>query len=379
MNTLELRLQQQLERRRQAGNYRSLPTSITGTDFFTNDYLGLATHGLPNDFAFPATTAKGATGSRLLSGNHGSVQELEDLAAAHHQAEAALVFNTGYEANVGLLSAIAGRHTSILYDELCHASIIDGVRNALCRDKKAFAHNNTAVLEQLLEQQATVPEKIVVTESVFSMDGDTAPLEDMVAVCERHGALLVVDEAHATGVYGTQGEGLVVQHGLAGKVYARVHTFGKAVGSFGAVVVGSHLLRDYLINYARHFIYTTALPPVVTDTVAATYRYMASAQFSNKALHEAIAVCRQAIAASGDPRWKDSHSPIQTIVTGSNQSCRALALQLNDCGFAVKPILSPTVPSGTERIRICLHSFNTPSQIDQLVAAASSTYAHSAE
>ena len=368
MNRVDQHLSHKLEERTQAGNLRALPVSRQPIDFFSNDYLGLATMGLLRNLIPDTQTGQstGSTGSRLLSGNNAQTEELETFIASFHKAEAALLFNSGYDANVGLLSCIPSRHTTILYDELCHASIIDGVRLGQCVNKYKFGHNDLDGLEGQLKKYKDHGPVLVVVESVYSMDGDMAPLAELATLCETHDAQLIVDEAHATGVFGTHGEGLVCALGLQDRVFARVHTFGKALGCHGAAVVSSALLRQYLINFARSFIYTTALPGHSVQTIRAAYGYLAGDAFSNKLLHELIAYFRNRIQASGNTNWRDSNSAIQALVIGDNMRSRDVAARLQQAGLQVNPILHPTVPLGMERLRVCLHAFNTKEEVDLL-------------
>lgn len=365
MNNADQYLRKKLDERLAAGNLRQLPAQRQGIDFSSNDYLGIATNGLLiNEGTHGAT---GSTGSRLISGNSTEVEETEALIARFHRAEAALIFNSGYDANLGLLSAIAGKDTIFIYDELCHASIIDGIRLSICRHRYRYPHNDIQELEGLLQKHSRDAQVYVVTESVFSMDGDVPPLARIVSLCAQYNAQLIVDEAHATGVIGPQGRGLVCSLGIEDQVFARVHTFGKALGCHGAAVVGSALLRQYLINFARSFIYTTALPPQSIQVIGSTYRYLLSGGFSNTTLHTNIAHFKQKIAEHNIQGSIDSITPIQAIVVGGNDSTRQLAAHLQKEGFLVNAILHPTVPLGMERLRICLHSFNTLLEIDTLI------------
>lgn len=363
--SIERYLADRLTERELAGNLRRLTTDKGAVDFFSNDYLGLATAGVLDQHSY-STHFTGSTGSRLLSGNSREAEELELTIAAFHKAEAALLFNSGYDANVGLLACIADRHTTILSDELCHASIIDGIRLSQCSRKYKFKHNDTADLQEKLAKYKGAGSIIIIIESVYSMDGEMAPLAEIAALCNRYDAQLIVDEAHATGVIGSRGEGLVCTLGLENKVFARVHTFGKALGCHGAAVVGSNLLKQYLINFARTFIYTTALPGHAVQCISAAYRYLSDPSFSNKALHELIAYFREQITQSGVTGWKDSLSPIQAMVTGGNEQSKQIAARLQQAGLQVNPILHPTVPLGMERLRVCLHTFNTREQVDLL-------------
>ncbi|MFI5196391.1 MAG: aminotransferase class I/II-fold pyridoxal phosphate-dependent enzyme [Chitinophagales bacterium] len=368
MNRVEQYLADKLKERELVGNLRKLTTHRAAVDFFSNDYLGLVTTGTLAELMHPLQNSiytTGSTGSRLLSGNSQLAETLEHTIAAFHKAEAALVFNSGYDANVGLMASIADRHTTILSDELCHASIIDGIRLSRCAHRYKFAHNDIHSLEEKLRKYKDGP-VIVVIESIYSMDGDIAPLEAIVQLCEAYSAQLVVDEAHATGVIGERGEGLVCMLGLQDRVFVRVHTFGKALGCHGATVVGNDLLKQYLVNFARPFIYTTALPGQSLHAVHCAYQYLSGHSFSNAPLYELIAYFRKKITDSGSTGWKDSSSHIQALVTGDNVRSKQLALKLQQAGLQVNPILHPSVPLGMERLRVCLHTFNTKEEIDLL-------------
>jgi len=377
MNRVDQYLADKLNQRRLDGNLRQLTTHKARVDLFSNDYLGLATNNIlaevHSSASLPFYNYTGSTGSRLLSGNTAQVEALEHTIATFHDAEAALVFNSGYDANTGLLASIASRDTVILSDELCHASLIDGIRLSQCTRKYKFAHNDMDDLEEKLQKYSAAHPVIVVAESIYSMDGDMAPLQVMAQLCEEHNARLIVDEAHATGVAGTHGEGLVYALGLQQQVFARIHTFGKAMGCHGAAVAGSELLKQYLVNFARSFIYTTALPGHTISCVQNAYSYLADINFTNQPLHELITYFRQQIQATGGNGWKDSYSPIQALIAGSNALAKKYATALQGVGLQVKPILHPTVPQGMERLRICLHTFNTRTEIDTLFAILNTT------
>ena len=353
-----------------AGNLRQLTTHRAPIDLFSNDYLGLVTDGILASLMHPMYNdvyTTGSTGSRLLSGNTVETEALENTIATFHKAEAALLFNSGYDANIGLLSAIASRNTTILSDELCHASLIDGIRLSQCTRKYKFGHNDINELSDQLKKYKKEGPVLVVVESIYSMDGDMAPLAEMTKLCEEHDAQLIVDEAHATGVIGENGEGAVCTLGLQDKVFARVHTFGKALGCHGAAVVGSALLKQYLVNFARPFIYTTALPGHSVHAVNCAYQHLSGHSFTNEPLHQLIAYFRNRIGECGNTGWKDSHTAIQALVVGENERCKQLAAKLQQAGLQVNPILHPTVPLGMERLRVCLHTFNTKEQVDLLV------------
>jgi 8-amino-7-oxononanoate synthase len=264
-----------LEKRRSAGLLRSLKTPENLIDFCSNDYLGLARsvtlrQTIEQSVAVHSNRLNGSTGSRLLAGNSALAEELETELAAFHDTEAALIFNSGYDANVGLLASLPQRGDTLLTDDLIHASMIDGARLSVANRFK-FRHNDLDDLENRLKRATGTV--YVAIESVYSMDGDLAPLTEIVELCEHYEAALIVDEAHATGVFGPQGGGLVQSLGLQKRVFARVHTFGKALGVHGAAVVGSASLRDFLINFARSFVYSTALPPHSLLAIHSVYRF----------------------------------------------------------------------------------------------------------
>src|SRR6478609_2523555 len=356
-------LQQKLDDRKAQGLLRSLVYADGKIDFSSNDYLGFAQSNALKNSSVDVSLPAGATGSRLISGNYHIAEDTEKLIAAFHKTEAALIFNSGYDANVGLLSSVPVKGDVIISDEYNHASIIDGSRLSLASRLK-FKHNDLVDLERKLNLPAD--RKFVVVESIYSMDGDEAPLSDIANLCEKYNALMIVDEAHATGVFGDRGEGLVGYYKLESKVFARVHTFGKALGLHGAVIVGSAVLRDYLINHARSFIYTTALPPQQYHSIQKAYEMLLKAD--RKGLHSLIAYFKNASTSnSSNIKFIESNSPIQGIVIGDNFKAKALAEHLQNKNFFVRAILSPTVPAGTERLRICLHTFNTKEQIDQLI------------
>lgn len=354
-------LEQKLQAKMSAGLYRRMVTVKDRIDFCSNDYLGFSR--LPqlqkyNDEKLPV----GSTGSRLISGNSLLAEETEHLIASYHQAEAALIFNSGYSANIGLFSSIAARGDTIITDELIHASIIDGSRLSHA-NRSRFQHNNMDDLEVKL--QGAVGQKFVAVESVYSMDGDEAPLQQIASLCKRYDANLLVDEAHATGVFGSNGQGLVCKYGLQQDVFACIYTFGKALGLHGAAITGSNTLRNYLVNFARSFIYTTALPPHLYLQIQDAYHLLPVAD--RVKLFELVEYFRKKAALINHLNFIDSHSPIQGIVIGNNSITKALETHLLQKGFFAKAILSPTVPEGKERIRICLHSFNTEEEVDGLL------------
>lgn len=364
----------------QAGLLRQLRTADEFVDFCSNDYLGFARSTVLRQAIQQAdlrsdNSRTGATGSRLLAGQSALADEVEQELAQFYQTESALIFNSGYDANIGLLSCLPKAGDTLLTDELIHASMIDGARLSYAT-RHRFKHNDLADLTTKLQQATQLGGQIfVAVESVYSMDGDMAPLTDLVDICEKYGAALLVDEAHATGVYGSGpsgqgGEGLVVALGLQDRVFARVHTFGKALGVHGATIVGPAVLRQYLINFARPFIYTTALPPHSLLAMWCAHEYVKQNPGASEQLHKQLAYFRQrAVELLPDATWTDSQSPIQCLLIPGNGRARAVAAEAQQIGLDVRAILSPTVPAGQERLRLCIHAFNTTNEIDNLLAS----------
>jgi 8-amino-7-oxononanoate synthase len=368
MNNAIKTLEERLNKRIVTNSLRSLSLP-SGIDLSSNDYLGLARSAalktlIDKRFGEQESYYNGSTGSRLLSGNSELAEELERKIATFHGAEAGLLFNSGYDANIGLFSCIAQRHDTILYDELCHASIIDGICLSHATSYK-FAHNNIQDLEAKLSR---APGNVFIAiESVYSMDGGISPLEELCVLAKKYDANLIVDEAHATGVIGEQGKGLVNALQLEHYVFARMHTFGKAVGVHGAIILGSSLLRKYLLNFARSFIYSTALPPYALLAIGCAYDVMEEAHDERKALQWLTLHFKNTAAQYRNIALLDSNSPIQSILVHGNARAKSVSVYLRKSGFDVRPILSPTVAQGKERLRICLHSFNTEVEINRLL------------
>lgn len=360
-------LEHELKKRRDDGSIRALQLPVNLVDFCSNDYLGFARSTRVRARAAAIISSvghlSGSTGSRSISGNTAFAEKLEGDLADIHNAEAALLFNSGYNANVGLFACVARRGDTIITDELIHASIIDGCRLSHAARYK-FAHNDPDDLEKKLK--LATGNVFVAVESVYSMDGDMAPLEAIAAVCEKYSAALIVDEAHATGVFGNDGRGIVNQAGLENRTFARIHTFGKAIGCHGAIVVGSRTLREYLVNFARAFIFTTALPFHALANIRAAYDELLEPQFSADNLHSFVAEFRKRFTPSPGAYLIDSESPIQCVVIGGNEKTRRVSQQLQSRGFDVRAILNPSVPAGKERLRISIHLHNTPEEIARL-------------
>ena len=366
-------LQQKLQLREEQNALRTLPVATNLIDFASNDYIGFA----KNETIFHEThqflldkniKVNGATGSRLLSGNHDLYTEAEDYITQFHLSESALIFNSGYDVNVGFFSAVPQRNDIILYDELCHASIRDGILMSNAKAYK-FAHNDFEDLERLLQRCQTEPvEVFIVTESVFSMDGDCPNLEQLTNLCENYNAYLVVDEAHALGVFGEKGEGLVQSLGLQDKVFARIMTFGKGLGCHGAAILGTENLKNYLVNFARSFVYTTGLSPHSVAIILTAYQHLEKEQSELKSLKNNIVFFNQEKMRMGfKPLFVYSKSAIQCAIIPGNQKVKSIAAQLQQNCFDVKPIVSPTVPEGQERLRFCLHSYNSENEISKVL------------
>ncbi|MBL7887762.1 MAG: pyridoxal phosphate-dependent aminotransferase family protein [Flavobacterium sp.] len=373
MKKLPQSLQQKLQLRKQNHALRQLPVANDLIDFSSNDYLGFAqsesifnqTHQYLIDHNIKIN---GATGSRLLSGNHHLYNSSEEFIAQFHQAESALIFNSGYDANVGFFASVPQRNDVILYDELCHASIRDGIQMSKAKSYK-FQHNDLNDLESIITRcQTELVEVYIITESVFSMDGDSPNLEQLVQLSQKYNCFLVLDEAHALGVFGDSGEGLIQYHGLQDTIFARIVTFGKGLGCHGAAILGSAELKSYLVNFARSFIYTTGLSPHSVATIVVAYQHLQTEKKAINQLKTNIQFFNQHKIQLGlKPLFVYSKSAIQCAIIPGNEKVKSIALQLQQNGFDVKPILSPTVPEGQERLRFCIHSYNTAKEISEVL------------
>lgn len=358
-----------LEDRKEEGTYRHLPDYSGLIDFCSNDYLGIAKavefDSLKTIYlnSFNIQNQEGATGSRLISGNSNIALATEKFISKFHQVEASLIYSSGYSANVGLLSAIAKRGDTIILDAHIHASLIDGAKlsNAnRCR----FEHNNLIELESKLQKSTN--RCFVVVESVYSMDGNIAPLTDIAELCDKYEAYLIVDEAHAIGIYGNKGEGIVSKMGLTDKVWARVVTYGKAMGTHGAAILGGNLLIDFLINFSRSFIYSTALPPDVYASIYTSYNLIEKASKQRELLHNNIQYFKEK-GALKSLELINSDSAIQGIYVAGNIDGKKKEMKLRGNGIACKAIFSPTIAIGKERLRVSIHSYNTFEEIDELI------------
>lgn len=344
-------------------------------NFAANDYLGLSHHPALIEASRNATAARGtgAGASRLVTGTHTAVLALEEQLAAWKEKEAALVFSSGYAAALGTIPALVGKGDTVILDKLAHASLIDAARLSGAT-VRVFPHNQMGKLEALLKKLSGGPDKIlIVTESLFSMDGDTVPLRELVALKERYGAWLLIDEAHATGLYGTTGAGLLAEASISSQVEVVMGTLSKALGSVGGYIAGSRTLIDWLTNRARSFIYSTALPPGV---IAASYAAIDIARSPEGAslrtsLRDNIAHFHARLPAV----WKKqtlSASAIQPLICGEASTALQLAATLREKGFIIPAIRYPTVPRGAARLRITLSAVHQPKDIDALNSALAS-------
>lgn len=370
----------ELEQRKQAGLYRSR-RQISGPQqpvltadgkrllsFCSNDYLGLANHPVNIEAlrnALPETGLGGAA-SHLICGHHEAHHRLEERLAAFTGRSSALFFSTGYMANLGVISALVGRGDTVFSDQLNHASIIDGC--ILSRAKvRRYAHGDVTSLAAMLSE--TSGHKLVVTDGVFSMDGDVAPLRELAQVCRDHGALLVVDDAHGFGVLGPQGRGSVAELGLSEEdVPVLVGTLGKAAGTSGAFVAGPAVLMDYLVQKARTYIYTTAMPPALAMATCASLDLIEYGDERRAHLQSLVERFRQGATALGY-NLMPSRTPVQPIMIGDNRQALALSQALEECGLLVTAIRPPTVPEGEARLRVTLSAAHSHDDLRSLLQA----------
>lgn len=347
--------------------FRSLKTNYPKIDFSSNDYLGFSSQGYLHQemLTLEPTIKMGSTGSRLISGNSVLFNEIENEIAQFHHAESALIYNSGYDANLGLLSSVPQKGDLILSDELIHASLIDGIRLSFATHYK-FKHNDVESLKELIvRHKDSFHEIYVVVESVYSMDGDSAPLVELAAFCNLYNLHLIVDEAHAIGVFGEQGKGLCQELNIHDNCFARIYTYGKAMGCHGASIVGSEELKKYLINFSRSFIYTTAMPEHSLLAIKAAYQLLSNTTEIEK-LRSNISYFNS--HQNNSSYFIESESAIHCKLVSGNKQVQEAEEKLYQLDVFVKSIKSPTVKEGQERLRICLHSFNTKQEIDLLLS-----------
>jgi 8-amino-7-oxononanoate synthase len=378
-------IEDKLNRLKQTGLYRRLRLiegeqapvlTVDGRkalNFCSNNYLGLANHPSLREAAKEAIDRYGcgSGASRLISGNMELHEKLEEKIAWLKGTQAALVFNSGYQANIGLLSCLAGEGDTIFSDALNHASIIDGCRLSRARTV-VYPHCDLNRLEHELRTAPAGSRKLIVTETIFSMDGDETPLAEIVDLAERYDALIMVDEAHATGVFGPNGAGVVAKLGLGERVFVQMGTLGKALGTFGAYVAGSRELRELLINRCRTFIFTTSLPPSVLAATIAAIDISVKEPERRLALWHNVRALRDGLRRLGY-ELTQSQSPIQPLIIGDEGRCMAFSEALLERGVFVQGIRPPTVPAGTARLRITLMATHTHEHLSQTLKAFEET------
>ena len=357
-----------LEARDDQGLLRRLEPG-EGVDFASNDYLGLARdpHLLAAMRTYLEGGDAGAPASRLLRGNHPEHVSAEEDFARFKGTEAALFFSSGFQANVGMLSGLIGRHDRVLTDRLNHASIIDGLRMTRA-DRVVFPHLDLTHLETKLREPHERGQTFVVVESLFSMDGDIAPLDRIAELCEQHDALLIVDEAHATGVFGENGSGLVEHFGVSDQALATTATCGKALGLAGAFVCASQTVVDHLVNHARSFIYSPAPIPVLAHGIRKAIEFIEGNPEPRARLMDVSKRIRTTLSKAGIAVLMED-SPVLSVRLSDRHEALEVSDRLREQGFDVRALRPPTVPVGTSRLRISLHAQHTDDEIDSLARA----------
>jgi 8-amino-7-oxononanoate synthase len=355
---LDKRIEQSILRQLKPKNF-----SNNLIDFSSNDYLGFAKTLVEDiDCEDFQKIPIGSGGARLLNGNYPLLEELESKIAQLHHTEDALLFESGYQANLALFSAVLSRGFDVFYDKLCHASIKDGIRLSFS-NKTSFLHNNWEDLESKIK--LSEKPNIIVVESVYSMDGDSPDWNVLYQICEKYNAFLIVDEAHSAGIFGEKAEGITAHLPITKFIVAKTITFGKSFGISGAAILGSKLLKSFLLNYSRGFIYTTAMPPFKVFLIGKMYDKVIAAKQERKQLWENIEYFNEKKVEG--LKLSSNKAPIQYVMFDNASETKKIASILNEQNILVYPIVYPTVQFGFERIRIILHSFNTKAQIDYLV------------
>ncbi|MDA0194707.1 MAG: 8-amino-7-oxononanoate synthase [Bacteroidetes bacterium] len=369
MNSIDSFLRQKLLDRYTKGNFRKLTFKNLPFDFTSNDYLGLARNGelfdnIQKRIVELGIKRNGSGGSRLLSGNHELTEQLEHRLAALFQSEGCLLFNSGYDANLALISSIPQKGDSILYDQLSHVCLKEGAWLSKAESHK-YLHNDLIDLEKKLADARG--NKFIVTESVFSMDGDFSPIEGIIKLADKYDAQIILDEAHSTACFGTNGNGWLCEQGLQDRIFARVYTFGKALGAHGACICGSKDLIDYLINFGRTFIYTTALPLHSIITIDEAFHYVKDHPQLRSQLDDKIKLfrseARNSLSNSSINVDLLSKTAIQPMIVSGNEAIKRISANLQQEGYDVRPILAPSVPPGLERLRITIHVYNSDEEI----------------
>ncbi len=354
-------LSARLNERKEQNLLRQLHLPADNIDFCSNDYLGIIRNRLLRNR--PTGLHTGSGGTRTLSGNYRLIESTEEKIAAFHNAEAALIFSSGYDANLGVLASVPQKGDTLLFDELSHPSVKDGAKITAAQ-ASTFAHNDLNDLKTQLQQ--STGNIFVFTEAVFDADGSKAPLEKMVRLCNEFHAHLIVNESHSIGLFGEKGEGLVYELGLEEVVFARIHGFGNACGCHGAVVMGSEQLKHYLLNFCNQLMHSTTLSEQTVATIWESYKILPQLWQERTHLNTIIQTFQDA-----DLPYKklESDTPIQHLLVNSLEEANHVAEQIKQAGFDVRPVFYPAVPKGAERVRVVLHSFNTRGEVSWLIQA----------
>lgn len=356
------KLRQRLDERRGNKTLRTLSSYAGMIDFISNDYLGLS------NFQLESAVYKGSTGSRLISGNDQRIVEIEAELASFFGYDSALCFNSGYDANLGLLGSIPQKGDVVLYDKAIHASVRDGLRLSFANNY-SFEHNSASDLERLLRKFSGKTVYVAI-EGLYSMHGDLSPIKEITALCNEYGAYLIMDEAHSGGIFGSEGKGWTAENGVDGSVFIKLITFGKAYGGHGAVVLCSNDVKEYLINFARPFIYSTALPVNDYERMISVVNSQRNIEALNRNIKQFRKGVKEALLSS------DEHSPIQIIRVSDKSKLKQLENELLKDNIAVKAIYTPTVAPGEECLRLCFHSYNTEEEITKLLSILNSNTVH---
>ncbi|MCX8491311.1 MAG: 8-amino-7-oxononanoate synthase [Cyclobacteriaceae bacterium] len=359
-----------LNERASQGGLRALTLFESKIDFVSNDYLGLARseelrNKIHEQYRSLKNPSNGSTGSRLLAGNSELAEEVEAKLAMIFNSERTLLFSSGYTANLAALSCIPQKGDTILCDELVHACMHDGARLSKA-DRLSFKHNDLSDLESKLQQAKG--KKFIAIESIYSMDGDECPLKEIVDLANRYQAYVILDEAHSTGVYGKNGSGYAAILEVESEIAIRIYTFGKAMGVHGACIVGSNTLISYLVNFARPFIFSTAMSPHSLISIQCAFEFLQNEEPWQQQLYANVHFFLQAYKNINHQKIL-SNSPIQSVLIKGNEEVKRLASYLQQHDLDCRAIRSPSVKSGSERIRICLHAYNTQSEIQKLIEA----------
>jgi 8-amino-7-oxononanoate synthase len=382
-------MSEELEQLKKVSQYRQLADTVilengwigrngrTMLNLASNDYLGISADLDPAFFSSPdigpdvdSTKASahrtGSTASRLIVGNDPLYSAFEDDFARYKGTESALLFSSGYMANLGIISSVVGRNDIVFSDRLNHASIIDGITLSRAEHVR-YRHRDMDHLEKLLQKADAKKRKLIVTDSIFSMDGSIAPLEELVELKNRYGAMLMVDEAHSGGIFGAHGVGLLHELGLTGEVDIHMGTFSKAYGCYGAYAAGDRVLKDYLVNKSRSFIFTTALPPMVISAIHASWLKVKDESWRRQALHERAGWFRERLRRSGFNTGM-SESQIIPLIVGDNGRTVQFSIELQKAGIAAVAVRPPTVPEGTARIRFTVMSTHQREDLEWALA-----------